>query len=304
MGCESHTLPSLPLLSTLSWFDGGLPSDPVFGAGISSLLSKLQPNAATFNSWPIVNSTAIRWIGTEGGAAPDPTWSSGSCGRGNEQCTDCAGGNGGAPDDADWCAAEVDSTLQLGDTWFYVAGLGLHPLSDLQASYHASLGRNSNWLLDIAPPPSGTVAPAHAALYSEFGAWLRGCYGAVPVARGSFAPGARALSIALPAGARFDRVRLTEDVTGGQFVRAYTVESTGPPRAGAGPPGRAGGGGPCAMARPSARARLTSFPRPSRSDPTQASLSRWIRPPQVSPLSSLCVRSEAKPWSREHRNGQ
>jgi hypothetical protein len=88
------------------WFDGGLPTDPYFqvrgawleargvwqgparmripGApvqtGITALLAKYQPSAATYNGYPIVNATSVRWVGTEAGSAPDPTWSSGSCG--------------------------------------------------------------------------------------------------------------------------------------------------------------------------------------------------------------------------------
>jgi hypothetical protein len=50
----------------------------------------------------------------------------------SQHCYDCSGGDGGDPDDPNWCPAEVDSTLQSGDTWFYVEGLGIHPLSDLQ----------------------------------------------------------------------------------------------------------------------------------------------------------------------------
>ena len=207
------------------WFDGGLPTDAYFRTGITKLLQRLQPNAATFNSWPIVNQTAIRWIGTENGYAPDPTWSSGSCGRGNAVCADCEGGNGGDPDSDDWCAAEVDSTLQLHDTWFYVEHLALHSLSDLQNSFHESLGRNANWLLDIAPPPNSSVAGTHLSRYSEFGDWLRNCY-TTPVVEFSFLPGETTHSVALPMGSSFDRVRLIEDVSAGQIVRAYSVEMT------------------------------------------------------------------------------
>jgi len=66
------------------WFDGGLPTDPYFKAGIAGLLDRLQPRAAAYNGWPDINGTAVRWIGTEAGDAPDPTWSSGSCGMGNQ----------------------------------------------------------------------------------------------------------------------------------------------------------------------------------------------------------------------------
>ncbi len=230
-GCElRQRAPATPCASfTLCarHSDGGLPTDPYFGNGITELLKRLQPQAVAFNGWPTFNSTAARWIGTEAGQAPDPTWSSGSCGRGNQVCADCKGGNGGDPNDPDWCPAEVDSTLQLFDTWFYVKGCPLHPLKDLVDSYHFSLGRNSNWLLDIAPPPNSTVAPSHAQSYMEFGAWLRDCYGGTPVAHGRMAPSQTSLTVALSGGASFNRVRLVEDISQGQLVHAYSVSSTG-----------------------------------------------------------------------------
>ena len=209
------------------WCDGGLPSDPYFGAGITALLKKHQPQAILFNGWPVAGPAA-RWIGTEAGAAPDPTWSSGSCGRGNQQCADCEGGNGGNPNDPDFCPAEVDATLQLFDTWFYVEGLPLHPLADLASMAVHSLGRNSNFLLDIAPPPNSTVAAAHLAGYQALGDWLRGCFGR-PLASASLAPGATSLTLPLPAGARVTGLLLLEDQRAGQLVRNYTVSAPGQP---------------------------------------------------------------------------
>jgi alpha-L-fucosidase len=121
----------------------------------------------------------------------------------------------------------VDSTLQANDAWFWQppAVNPLNSIAGLVASYHASLGRNSNWLLGISPAPNGTVAPQHAALLAQLGAFLRGCYGSAPAAAGAMAAGATQLTVA-PAGggsARVNRLRLREDQTDGQLVRAYNV---------------------------------------------------------------------------------
>lgn len=173
----------------------------------------------------------MRWIGNENGLAPDPTWSTGSCEMGN-------GGHGplpqgGDPDAPDWCPAEVDSTLQANDAWFWLPP-ALNPLNSLAAlveSYHASRGRNSNWLLGLSPAPNGTLAPQHVALAEQLGAWLRGCYGAAPAAAGAMAPGATALVVPVAGAggaghAIVDRVRLREDQTQGQIVRAYNISAT------------------------------------------------------------------------------
>ena len=110
----------------------------------------------------------MRWIGNENGLAPDPTWSTGSCEMGN-------GGHGplpqgGDPDAPDWCPAEVDSTLQANDAWFWLPP-ALNPLNSLAAlveSYHASRGRNSNWLLGLSPttPRPQSLPVSHRAAHT------------------------------------------------------------------------------------------------------------------------------------------
>ena len=212
-----------PLLEI--WADGGIPSDPYLRAGLAALRAKYQPGAIFYNGYPTFNDTAVRWIGNEDGAAPDPTWSSGSCEMGNAGHGPLP--EGGDPDAPDYCPAEVDSTLQANDAWFWQppAVNPLNSIAGLVASYHASLGRNSNWLLGISPAPNGTVAPQHAALLAQLGAFLRGCYGSAPAAAGAMAAGATQLTVA-PAGggsARVNRLRLREDQTDGQLVRAYNV---------------------------------------------------------------------------------
>ena len=84
------------------WFDGGF--DPSLAPSLSTLLNKLQPNAVVFGGAGL-NNNALRWIGTEDGLAPYPTWS-----------RTAAGGNGqGDPDGDSWTPAETDFTLQNGD---------------------------------------------------------------------------------------------------------------------------------------------------------------------------------------------
>jgi alpha-L-fucosidase len=203
------------------WFDGGLPSDSNFTSRILALYNKYQPNAAAFNGFPQITSNPVRWIGTESGSAPDPNWSTGSCDQGD--CTGNCPPDGGDPTSPQWCPAEIDSTMQQNDQWFFIPGYPVHPLSDLVASYHASIGHNGNWILDIAPPPNSTVAPTHMAQYSNLGSWIRTCYGK-PLAAGSMAAGGTVVTVTLPTATMVNRVRLQEDQSKGQLIRTYTVE--------------------------------------------------------------------------------
>ena len=82
---------------------------------------------------------------------------------------------------------------------------------------------------DFAIDRTGRVAPAHAALYKRFGAWIRSCYGSA-VASGSLngtaAVGTAAgyeLEITVPASTPIDRVILQEDQRQGQRILSYRV---------------------------------------------------------------------------------
>ena len=202
------------------WFDGGWAG---FKANVTALLAKLQPTAMAFNGCdPTLGCVGppgggnSRWIGTEAGIAPDPTWSTGvSYGAGN-------------PNSTVWDPAECDTTLQNGDNWFYDPSAGLRSLSELVNVYHATVGRNGNLLLDIAPMPNGSI-PADAKLrYAELGGWIRACYGKPPAVTGVLAGGARTLTLTLPAasgsGGVVDRVVLGEALVDGELVRGFTLE--------------------------------------------------------------------------------
>ena len=204
------------------WLDGGC------GAmcdEVNALLAT-RPNAAAaaaFNGGGGVSANAVRWCGTEGGSPGGypTTWSTTACTP--AWCPD-GSGSGSPPNatNASWYPSGVDATIQLNDHWFYTPGDALHSLKDLATFYHHSVGANGHLELDFAIDRTGNVAPAHAALYAQFGAWITSCYGA-PVARGALAPGAASVDVPLPAGGVVDRVSLAETIAGGQFVISYEV---------------------------------------------------------------------------------
>jgi alpha-L-fucosidase len=204
------------------WFDGGFEG---FAANISSLLATLQPNAVAFNGCAGTSLADcigpkgggnLRWVGTEAGRAPDPCWST------------SYGSGAGDPNSTVWNPAESDTTLQNGDNWFWNSRVGLRSLSTLAGVYHATVGRNTNMLLDIAPMPNGSIPTDAKARYAEFGSWIRACYGKKAVATANMSVGSRTLTLTLPAAAStstVDRVVLSEDLTKGELVRSFTLET-------------------------------------------------------------------------------
>ena len=121
--------------------------------------------------------------------------------------------------------AESDTTLSTQDSWFWKPNYSYRNLQDLQDVYHATVGANSNMLLNIAPDADGVVPPEAMALYSAFGAWHVSCYGS-PGASTAPPPGA-VVVLDVSALASVDRVVAMEDQSAGEQVLAYSVEVQG-----------------------------------------------------------------------------
>eukprot|EP00730_Choanoeca_flexa_P013674 TRINITY_DN5578_c0_g1_i1.p1 TRINITY_DN5578_c0_g1~~TRINITY_DN5578_c0_g1_i1.p1 ORF type:complete len:595 (+),score=124.83 TRINITY_DN5578_c0_g1_i1:96-1880(+) len=190
------------------WFDGGYQAS--LKDNITRLLNASQPDAVAFGGYG-VSANPVRWVGTEAGQAPYPNW-----------CTGTA--NGGDPASPEWVPAEVDTTLQNNDQWFYNPTVGIRDLATMQTIYHGSVGRNGNLLLDFAPQPNGLLPVDAMAMYREFGDWIRSCYGQ-PLARTSGNWTKFTLSFEKPVGV--DRIHVMEDLTYGQRVRQFTVSVNG-----------------------------------------------------------------------------
>ena len=185
-------------------------------AQLTQMLAEYQPNAVGFGGFGIMPSPA-RWDGTEDGHPPYPLWSTGTSYPGD-------------PTSPYWNPAAVDTTLQLFDQWFFVAGDPVHSLLDLIEVYHHSVGQNGVLEMDFAIDKNGQVSPFHAARYKEFGDWIRSCYGA-PLAStsGSGTEFTVYLDAASPP---IDRYMIQEDQSFGQRIREYIVEYQMPERTG------------------------------------------------------------------------
>ena len=133
------------------------------------------------------------------------------------------GGNGvGDPASATWMPKCCDTTLQMGDVWFFEPGCPIRNLATMISVFHQTVGRNGVLELDFGINRDGLVDPKHVQRYNEFGDWIRGCYDA-PLHEANVTGGTLALG-PFPA-TSVDRIQLREDQRAGQRVRAYTVEA-------------------------------------------------------------------------------
>ena len=148
---------------------------------IAALLAKLQPNAMAFQG---PGNNVIRWVGTEDGHAPYPTWSTA------QSSWDAGAGDPNAPV---WVPAESDTCLQTdcaaarsrnmtgGESgkdaapysgcWFYNPDMCPKSRTELISTYHDTVGHNSYLLLDWTPTPAGDLRPDHIAAYQVCLPW-------------------------------------------------------------------------------------------------------------------------------------
>jgi len=199
------------------WFDGGLLSPSQGGPDLVPLIQKYQPNAMAFNA-PQGYSQCVRWVGNEDGVAPDPNWST---------CDPDNCGGGGSPDGTLFCPAECDTVLwgNGNHIWFWEPDgpLYIKTINQLMDEYIASVGHNSNYLLNINPNRRGLIDHSDMQRYIEFGAYLQSFKkenAIVETAGNDYK-----LQLTLPDGAYVDHLIIEEDQSKGQLVQLYVIES-------------------------------------------------------------------------------
>ncbi|WBB64350.1 alpha-L-fucosidase [Streptomyces sp. WMMC500] len=213
------------------WLDGADPTgteqsyahDAWFG-----LVRALARDAAC-----AVGGPDVRWVGNESGYARYTEWSvvplAGEPGPyaqtpvAGEEAHDLAG-----PEVARraghlaWYPAEVDVSIRPG--WFHHASqdTAVKTADRLLELYRNSVGRNAVLLLNVPPDPRGLFAEPDVTALEGFGRVLREAYGN-DLAAGAARPGPH--EVALPEPRTFNVVGLQEDITAGQQVESFAVDT-------------------------------------------------------------------------------
>ena len=218
------------------WFDGANGEGPngrrqqYDWPRVWSLVRKLQPDAVMFSD----AGPDVRWCGNESGSAGEPNWSTmdpaavpfpGATGQGVIRAL-----QNGDPAGSVWRPAEADTSIRPG--WFH------HPAEDTRVKsvdrlvdiYCQSVGRNSKLLLNVPPTRDGVIHPNDEARLIDFAAKRAALFG-TDVAKGKSVRWRRTgpttaeaeldLGRTVTAGA----VRLEEDITKGQAIARYRLES-------------------------------------------------------------------------------
>ena len=193
------------------WFDGGCLPVERGGPDIAALLRRLQPDAVVFQGPPGTRSL-LRWVGNERGVAPKDCWATGT------------------PSGPTWSPAESDlpnryarKAFQGG--WFWRAGeeRAIVPAKNLFDVYLKSVGRNTNMLIGMVVDDRGLFPEADAAVFTRFGEMTNQAFG-TPIASIENGHGYH-YRLALPEGTAPNYLVLMEDISQGERVLGFTVNS-------------------------------------------------------------------------------
>ena len=146
------------------WFDGANPDPSVPEsydyAAWYEMIHSLQPNASIMGKGP-----DVRWVGSESGYGRTTEWSVIPLPKapGDFNWPDWQGGDLGSRAQLKpgshlwWYPAETNVTMLSNGQWFWARGKGPRTVTQLVDVYYASVGRNSNLILNLSPDKRGLI---------------------------------------------------------------------------------------------------------------------------------------------------
>ncbi len=156
---------------TQLWLDGAGSEGRVYNfERYADTLRTYQPNTLIFADVGFIPWGDTRWVGNEGGVAPEENWN----------VVDRHGY-------LRWRPAECDTPLREAH-WFWHPNdeKSLKPLSKLLDIYHQSVGRGAQLLLGLAPDERGLMPESDVARLREFGETIHRIYANNLARKGTF----------------------------------------------------------------------------------------------------------------------
>jgi alpha-L-fucosidase len=216
------------------WHDGANGGDGYYGGarekrtidkrnyydwpGTWELVRKLQPGAVIFSDV----GPDVRWVGNERGIAGDPCWATydpkaldgGAASPGDVREKESPAGTRHG---SRWLPAECDVSIRPGWFWHERENARVKTPEQLIDLYYKSVGRGANLLLNVPPNRDGLLNAEDTASLKAFGDWRRATFGKAVAA-------SKELEWKLPRGAKFNVIRLREDIRYGQRIESAVVE--------------------------------------------------------------------------------
>lgn len=172
----------------------------------------------------------LRWVGTEDGYVGQPNWSL----LPTDRPLDYELRHHGDEHGTVWIPGEVNTSIRPGWFWHERENSKVKTLAHLMDTYYKSVGRNGTLLLNFPITPDGLIDKPDSITGAAFGKYVRELF------KTNLAEDAkvRTVSVGSPDGrklpqatvtlkhpATFNRVLLQEDITKGQWVKAFKLEA-------------------------------------------------------------------------------
>jgi alpha-L-fucosidase len=214
------------------WFDGANGEGPngkkqVYDwERIHRTARSLQPEAVMFSD----AGPDIRWVGNEDGSGGDPNWCTVDPARvpapgfSSADVIDALQHGDPPPRGSVWRPAESDVSIRPGWFWHAEENEKVKSTGDLFRLYCATVGRNTNLLLNVPPNRDGRIADGDVARLAELGSRIARAF-EVNLASGAHVrrqPGS--LELELNNEVFFNTAVLSEGIAAGQSVSQYALE--------------------------------------------------------------------------------
>jgi alpha-L-fucosidase len=208
------------------WFDAGTKLPYQGGPDVLPIFDKYQPGSVFYNC---TKRSDHRWIGNEAGYANYPCWATmpgGEIISHNAPSWKPILGTGD-PNGTIWSPGMVDVPLRGANgihNWLWAPGQDAGALSKekLVEMYYTSVGRNCNLVIGEVITPEGLVPESDITRLKEFGDEIKRRF-SNPVA--STSGKGNSIILEIPAGQRVNHLIIQENISKGEKVREYTVES-------------------------------------------------------------------------------
>lgn len=165
----------------------------------------------------------IRWIGNESGWADATQWSIYE----SEPALKWkyAGSQRGDENATKWLGAEVDVSIRPG--WFYHAREDhqVRTLTQMVDYYYNSVGHNANLILNFPIALTGQIHPIDSARVMEWAAVIRNDFKENLLKNAKKSTKPNELTFSFPKETTFNRVLIQENITLGQRVRSFVIET-------------------------------------------------------------------------------
>ena len=192
------------------------------------LVRQWQPNIVIWGD----NATLadLRWVGTEGGYVGQPNWSL----LPTDRPLDYELRHHGDENGTVWVPGEVNTSIRPGWFWHERENAQVKTLTQLMDSYYKSVGRNGTFLLNFPITPDGLIDTPDSITAAAFGQYVRELF------KTDLAKGAKRRTVSVSSSnvislpqttltlkkpATFNRILLQEDITKGQWVKAFRLEA-------------------------------------------------------------------------------